>query len=675
MKLRIQRCLSLCLFGSGHGQHRCSRRPHRSRSRTIAILSAGLLIALVLCSPQVFAATVNRPGITPVQAELMTEVNAHLVKVGAIVYARVAVDWQGTDCSLRNGAILEAHVLSVSPYRDNGKTSQLDLAFTRAQCGAPKLGAFNLMLAAIAAPPQNSDLGIITAALPLSTSGAGGLAALKTMQMSSSINLHLDTPVYQFPISPRMQMGDVSGIKGLKLSVGAGLENSTALVSKGRDVSLEKHTLLLLVPAQGTFPRMNASAGSSQPIPAGAAGSVDNAASPAQPPVDDLDICAPPQCNVALPQGTAKDGLKPAASISIRELGYAPRPQKQMDTFDQDEVLTYLSGRELLVTFNPHILAPRHALGASGYTVRVIRAALLDTETHRVMRTVDWESPDNHEYLWPLGQGRVLVHVGSELRVYGEGLELAKRIPLDGPLAFVRVTPDGNFAAVGVIHEGHTPDLHAELTRSLNRDPDEDVDVLVLNRNFEPIAKSTARSGLMPPTLLNEGQAKLLAQAKMHYRISMLTWDNQAFTVARFNSSCTPELSSFAPDLIFLVSCDKRTDVREFRVLHWNGKLSLKGGSSPDDYGFAVKGSEDRGAFVVKTVQSSNPVALGEQVKAADLSSDVLGVYRATDGKRLLDVRVGSPSSSRDGYALAPDSSQLAVLTRDQISIYSVAKN
>jgi hypothetical protein len=42
------------------------------------------------------------------------------------------------------------------------------------------------------------------------------------------------------------------------------------------------------------------------------------------------------------------------------------------------------------------------------------------------------------------------------------------------------------------------------------------------------------------------------------------------------------------------------------------------------------------------------------------------------DGKRLLGVHVGSPSSSRDGYALAPDGSQLAVLTRDQIAVYSV---
>ena len=57
---------------------------------------------------------------------------------------------------------------------------------------------------------------------------------------------------------------------------------------------------------------------------------------------------------------------------------------------------------------------------------------------------------------------------------------------------------------------------------------------------------------------------------------------------------------------------------------------------------------------------------------AAGFSSEELAVYRATDGKRLLGVRVSSPSSSRDGYALSRDGSQLAVLTREQVSVYSV---
>jgi hypothetical protein len=643
------------------------------------------IAALALCCPAVFAENVALPTITAVEAELIGDMNAHLLKAGTKIYARVTADWQGTDCVLRSGAILEAHVLSVSSYRQNAKVSEVDLAFTGAQCGELKMGGFPLLLAAMAAPPRNSDLGVLSSPLPISTVGrpnGQGLAAFKNMQMSGSINMHVDAQLNQLPATSSMRIGEVSGIRGLKLGVGTGPDNSSVLTSKGHDVSVEKHTLLLLVPAQGTYPRAETSSDAAQPAPAETFGVVDTAAAPdtdaampALPPIDDLEVCAPPQCNVALPPGTENEGAKPGASISISQLGYSPRPQKAMESFDHDEVLAYLSPRELLVTFNPHILVPRHSLGRSGSTVRVIRAALVDTETRRVTRTVDWELPDNREYLWPLGEGRVLVHVASELRVYGEGLNVYDRVPLDGPLAFVRATPDGSFVAVGVIHERHTPELHAQLSQSLNHDPDEDVDVLVLNRNFETIARSKAQTGIMPPTLLNEGQATLEAMPDASYRVSLLTWDNHGSILARFTSSCTPELSSFAPDLILVVSCNKQTRERAYRVLNSNGKMALKSDLHSNNCGNAAKGSANRQTFVVKTVQSSIPVLAGDPFSAADLSSEDLEVYRATDGKRLLGVRVGSPSSSRDGYALAPDSSQLAVMTRDQISVYSVAKN
>jgi hypothetical protein len=374
---------------------------------------------------------------------------------------------------------------------------------------------------------------------------------------------------------------------------------------------------------------------------------------------------------VALPSGDASDVGHSAATISIRELGYAPRPQRQAYDFDHDEVLAYLGPRELLVAFNPHELVSRGA-HHPGSTVRVIRAALVDTETHRVTHTVDWELPDDRQYLWPLADGRALVHVGSELRVYGPGLQIENRVSLDGPLAFVRVTPDGSFMVVGVLRERHTPELHAQLREHLNGEPEENVNVLVLNRNFETIAQSTARSGLMAPTLLNEGQVTLSAQSNMRYRLSLLTWDNHASILARFTSNCTPELSSVAPDLIFLVSCDKQSEGREYRVLRPNGKLALKGDSTLNECGHAAEGSANLEAFVVKMVQSTLPVPPGAPLSAAQFSSEELRIYRATDGKRLLAVRVGSPSLSRDGYALAPDASQLAVLTREQIVVYSV---
>ena len=237
---------------------------------------------------------------------------------------------------------------------------------------------------------------------------------------------------------------------------------------------------------------------------------------------------------MALPPGNANEAEHAAATISIRELGYSPRPQRDAFNFVHDEVLAYLGPRELLVAFNPHELVSREAPGA-GSTVRIIRAAVVDTGTHRVTHTVDWKVPDYGQFLWPLADGRVLVHVGGELRVYGEGLQIQNRLPLDGPLAFVRVTPDGSFMAIGVIHERHTPELHAQLVQNIDGDPEEDVNILVLNRTFETIAKSTALSGLMAPTLLNEGQARLTALPNMRYRISMLSWDNHASILAQFH--------------------------------------------------------------------------------------------------------------------------------------------
>jgi hypothetical protein len=605
----------------------------------------------------------------------MTDVHAHRTRVGATVFAQVIIEWRGTDCLLTNGAILEGHVISVVPYSKTARDSEIVLAFTKAQCGEPKMRDFELLLAAIAAPPNNPDLGILTDPVPFNTSASGRRENINNMNAAQGATWPLAAGIYQISrVLPTMKMGDVSGIRGLNLSVGTGPDNGSILTSKKHDVSLEKHSVLLLIPREGTFPRttINPVVANHPSEAASGAADADAPSVPAPTSVADIDVCEPPQCNVALPTGDASETADVATSISVKQLGYSPRPQRVANSFDNDEALVYLSSKELLVTFNPHVLLSRHDLGPSGITMRVIRAALVDTMSRRVTHTVDWELPDNRQYLWPLGEGRVLVHVGSELRVYGAGLKIQNRIPLEGPLAFVRITPDGSFTAIGVIHERHSQELHAQLRQSLQGEPEEDVKVEVLNRNFEFIATRQSRSGLIAPTLLNEGQTELLAQPNGRYRISMLTWDNRASTIARFNSSCTPQISSLSTNLIFLVSCDQQSEEPVFRVLRPDGKPALKSLANPNEFGYAAEGSANQQIFVVKTVQSIRPVQMDVLFSAADFSSEELRVYRATDGKRLLGVSVGSPSPSREGFALAPDGSQLAVLTRDEIAIFSV---
>jgi len=120
------------------------------------------------------------------------------------------------------------------------------------------------------------------------------------------------------------------------------------------------------------------------------------------------------------------------------------------------------------------------------------------------------------------------------------------------------------------------------------------------------------------------------------------------------------------------VSCDKQNEEYEYRVLRPDGKLALKNLPTSSAFGYAAQGSANRQAFVVKTVESTRPVPEGALFSAADFSSEELSVYRAVDGRRMLRVLVNSPSASRDGFALAPDGSELAVLTRDQVAVYAV---
>jgi hypothetical protein len=457
--------------------------------------------------------------------------------------------------------------------------------------------------------------------------------------------------------------GDVIGIKGYSLDVGGGPEHSSMLAAKGHDITLSAYSQILLVPASAVF-ETAAPFAVPKALPKEAAALVAPVPAPV---VNDLEVCAPPGCAVDLPVNPAELAGHDAAAIAVKPLGYIPRPNKLLDGFDHEEAIAWLGPHQLLFVFNPHLLVKR----ASGSeTARVLRAVLLNTESRSIVRAVDWEITDRNEYLWRLAGGRVLAHVGNELRVYSADLDVERRIPLAGPLAFVRTSPNGEVMAVATRHERHSRELHQKLRDDTGWEPEEDVEVSILNKDFEKIAQAATTSSLQPPTLLNEGQAKLLAQPGQHYRIAMTTWDSKTSTLARFKSYCTPELSSIAPDLLFLLSCDVDGAAVHYRAIRADGKMLLHGDHIHGDLAHDAAGGTD--TFAVKVVKAERPITPGGGFKPSELSSQEVRVYRASDGKKLITARIKDPVASHGTYALSPDGSQLAVLSESQISFFAV---
>jgi hypothetical protein len=476
--------------------------------------------------------------------------------------------------------------------------------------------------------------------------------------------------IHHFPMTAKVQPGDVIDLKGMKLDLGTGPGQSSVLSVKGSDVRLDQFTQLLLVPSSLVFVRTSVPV----QLPPGSVSesNLSNASQPALSAGNDIEICAPPGCAVDLPVTSEQLQGASESSIETGPLGYNTRSSMILSDFNRDEALAWLGPQQLLFAFNVHGLISRGGIANWKSIRRNVRAVLLDAQSRSVIRAVDWEVVDSKRFLWPLSENRVLVHVGNELRVYGPDLVVEQTISLAGPLEFVCMSPNGEVTAVATLRERHSPELHAKLREELMTEPEEDVDVAIMDRNFKTLAQARTVSGIEPPTLLNEGQVTLLAQPNKYFRLRFSGWDGTTSTLARFTSMCKPELSSVTPDLLFLVTCNIDTDRFEYRVLHADGKLLMQGRGNEFELGEEMTGAESNGLFAIKAVHAGAEFTPGKDFKEADLAFQELRVYRAADGKRLMALHVKEPTISRGAYALSGDGSRLAVLSTSQIQLFTL---
>jgi hypothetical protein len=533
----------------------------------------------------------------PIEAELLIPVSTR-TGVGKPVYAKVLADWRSPGCTLRAGGILRGKVVATVSYSRSSKTSSVAISFDTAECADRKEMPAALTLMAVLAPgngsandspPLNEAIGVAISAGASSSSGGGG-RSITTAALTASYQLSRDEG------PGTVTSGTVQGLRGLKLSVGTGPEGSSVLSQSGQNIRLERGTEFYLTPASlPSAPDVASMAPAAAPASlvssANAPASVvapAPALPPVTPPPDETETCTPPSCSIDLPNtgGTARS----ETGISIGDLGYAPRRSREDYGFDHEAAVTYLGPDELLFTFNPHILVPR--IGTEP-AARVIRALLIDTKNMRVSRSVDWRVPDGGQYLWAVAGNRVLIHVGNRLRAYGPGLKLEHEASLGAPLAFLRTAPSGELIALGILHERHSPEMHSQLREALGNEPEEDVEVRLLDGNLQPVGSWLHSGNLSAPILADGGELRLAVNShRTRWSIVEYGWNKQRRTVATVTSVCQPDLMSVPPNLLFVSGCARATRERWYRVLAPDGRAVLRISNPPSELPKSPHGSE-----------------------------------------------------------------------------------
>lgn len=651
------------------------------------LLAMPVLIGSILCHLTGFAASVE-PNRVPIQAELVKAMEAGRVKAGEMVFAKVDIAWKDSVCNLRKGAILRGRVVSESARSKTSKTSDLALLFESGQCGGRDMKPLALTVAALIAPDpshgsslyENQENQPLSEAVGQGIGGDGSAGAGSGFSSGSGLRsvLSAAATAYVEPLHykpPKAVLpGQVIGIADVKLSVASGPEGSSVLSSSRHNVRLDVGSQFVLVPSLKTLEAAIPKVSTPAVLPTVSTPGSTSKQNPLAevPPVDEdeTEICKPPECSVAVTTGESQSGATPAAAtVSVKELGYTLRGNREMEGFDHDAALAYLGPKQILFTFNPHLLVRRPDAEASPQ-LRTLRAVLIDLQAMKVLKTVNWRVLDARQYLWPLGNERVLVHVGKELQMYGVGLKLEQRVSLSGPLAFLQISPSGNYFAVGTVQERHSRAVHEQLAEAEGREPEEDVEVKVLSAEFHVLATVTRSSRDAPPVLSDKGEIRVPTIGKNRWRVVENTWDGQRRVVAQVTSSCRPQATTLQPDLLFLVGCDRQSDGKWYRILRSDGKPVLKGWSPSEELEQTANGASS--TFAIGVAKAAKPITAESAFRVTDLESENIGVYRVENGHREFAVSVGSPVPTFQTFVLSPDGGQLAVLKEDQIALYTV---
>ena len=604
----------------------------------------------------------------PIQAQLIRPVEAGRIKVGESILARVTFPWEGSECVLRAGAILKGRIVTVSARSQTSKTSELALLFESGECGGRDMKSLPLTLAALIAPELSMDSELEQQTL----SEAVGLAVnggLRSVADAAAIT-QFEPPRTKGPKA--VLPGQVIGIADLKIAVGHGKEGSSILSSSRRNVRLESGSQFVLVPTlkteSATAEAATSKAGPPSPsIPT--VGAIDTSDSLTS--AEEVEVCAPSECSTTLTKMDSRTAPVGAPeTVPTKDLGYRMKPLTQeLNHFDYESAITYL-GPKLFFAFNPHGLVPRTGLEAKSKELHKVRGLLFNLETLKVEQTLEWRVPEGGQYLWPVGAGKALIHAGRELRLYGPDLRLEQKVSLAGPLAFVTVSPAGSYFAVGVINERHSEATHRQLLEAEDREPEEDVEVRVLDRNFNTLATVFRSSREGRPLLSDSGEIRLAIINKTHWGITESSWDGQHRVIAHFRSACRPTVTTLPSNLLFVMGCEWQADDKWYRVLRGDGTTALRGSSSSDE--LEQTAIATLSSFAIRIPRATKPMAANATYKSSDLEAEHIAVYRSVNGQRMISVNLPAPVPHRQTFALSPNGSQLAVLSREEISFYSL---
>lgn len=364
---------------------------------------------------------------------------------------------------------------------------------------------------------------------------------------------------------------------------------------------------------------------------------------------------------------------RPDVTIPAGPLGYLPPGEMPAFYYYALVELHFLDANHLLFAFNMPALLKRDDNCPISDTQRMVRAVVLQLPSGHVLKQVDWELYDYMNFLWGLGDGRLLLRRCTHLDILGADLQPHPFIETTGAIEDVGFSPD---RSVMVVEEKVAPDTSSQnsgTTPSILEQGIQAPRTRVTFIRIHPL-QAIARAAIPLPggiPVTAGGIFEILTAPHDQWVVNSRPFDGPPQPIATIHSLCPPTVRGITDNLLMATTCPK-ADEKVYQGYDLKGALLWQIPLRGDQFAPRLILVPNGAHFAIESLHLTRPHAALDQLTKDDVDGEDIDIYDTLTGVRIATFHTTPVYTGGHNVDFSPDGARMAVLHNGAIEIYTL---
>ena len=370
-----------------------------------------------------------------------------------------------------------------------------------------------------------------------------------------------------------------------------------------------------------------------------------------------------------------KNQIIPEVKIPVVPLGYLPPGDLPAFSYYAMVELHFIDEDHVIFAFNTPGLLKRDDNCPNADVQRMVRAVVFQLPSARILRQADWELYDYMDFLWGLGDGKLLLRRCNQLEKIGVDLDPQVLIKAVGTIEDVSFSPDHDLV---VVQEKVTPDAADKDNAALPSVLAQETEGTITNISFirlnplSLIGRSKSEVPLAIPVIGN-GIFETLTAPHDQWDVNLHIFHQAERQVATVQSLCQPLIQTISNTIFMATTCSK-DGPKPLKGYDLQGSLLWQISLAPNQYRPRLIRISNGSHFAIESLRLTHPHAAMDPLTKAEVEGEDIDIYDTVTGQRVATFMTSPAYTGGRNADFSPDGQRMAVLHDGAIEIYSVSE-